>query len=181
MEKSQVVLKRRAKRMKAMEKRLEGIENCQNYLKKKGRKQKAMEERIDGIEKEMKRKENENTDGFNYQNMDMDFDWVEEEVQKEGEGEVQKEAELNEGKEVEEEPEQTEKVEKEAMIYTEEEKKGWILTKRGRPRKADKPQKFTTPPPTKRTRAPSQYVTTPFTEANTDKIEGRKKKPRTKA
>ena len=53
--------------------------------------------------------------------------------------------------------------------------------KRGRPRKAEKPHKFTTPLPTKRTRAPSQYVTTPFTEANTDEIEGRKKKPKTKA
>ncbi|KAH0905065.1 hypothetical protein HID58_044568 [Brassica napus] len=53
--------------------------------------------------------------------------------------------------------------------------------KRGRPRKAEKPHKFTTPLPTKRIRAPSQYVTTPFTEANTDEIEGRKKKPKTKA
>ena len=53
--------------------------------------------------------------------------------------------------------------------------------KRGRPRKTDKPHKFTMPPPTKRTRTPSQYITTPFTEANTDETEGRKKKPRTKA
>ena len=58
--------------MKAMEKRLEDIENCQYHLKKNGRKQKAMVERIDALEKEMKRKENENGEGFDYQNMDFD-------------------------------------------------------------------------------------------------------------
>ncbi|CDY60455.1 BnaAnng16750D [Brassica napus] len=124
---------------------------------------------------------------------------IEEEVQKESEEEVQKEEELNEGKEIEEEPEHADKVEKEARIYMEEEKKrtpahGVVKhrpkvmavrkhapKKRGRPRKADKPHKFTTPPPIKRTRTPSQYVTSPFIEANTDEVEGRKKKPRTKA
>ncbi|KAH0905922.1 LOW QUALITY PROTEIN: hypothetical protein HID58_037749 [Brassica napus] len=52
--------------------------------------------------------------------------------------------------------------------------------RRGRPRKAEKPQKFTTPPPppTKITR---HHHSIPFTEANTDEIEGRKKKPITKA
>lgn len=57
---------------------------------------------------------------------------IEEEVQKEGEEEVQNESrievDLNEGKDVEEEREQAEKVEKEGRIYTEEKKKGWILT-----------------------------------------------------
>ncbi|XP_048607576.1 neurofilament medium polypeptide-like [Brassica napus] len=52
---------------------------------------------------------------------------------------------------------------------------------RGRPRKDTEPKKFTTPEQTKRTRSRSQWVSTPFTEANTDEIEGRKKKPRTKA
>lgn len=52
--------------------------------------------------------------------------------------------------------------------------------KRGRPRKTANPQKFTTPPQAKRTRARSQWVSSPFTEANTDEIEGVKKKPKTK-
>nr|VDD28594.1 unnamed protein product [Brassica oleracea] len=52
---------------------------------------------------------------------------------------------------------------------------------RGRPRKDAEPKKFTTPEQTKRIRSRSQWVSTPFTEANTDEIEGRKKKPRTKA
>ncbi|KAH0935063.1 uncharacterized protein At3g43530-like [Brassica rapa] len=52
---------------------------------------------------------------------------------------------------------------------------------RGRPRKDTEPKKFTTPEQTKRIRSRSQWVSTPFTEANTDEIEGRKKKPRTKA
>ncbi|CAN6900938.1 hypothetical protein HID58_080638 [Brassica napus] len=52
---------------------------------------------------------------------------------------------------------------------------------RGRPRKDTEPKKFTTPEQTKRIRSRSQWVFTPFTEANTDEIEGRKKKPRTKA
>ncbi|CAN7028702.1 unnamed protein product [Brassica oleracea var. botrytis] len=52
---------------------------------------------------------------------------------------------------------------------------------RGRPRKDIEPKKFTTPEQTKRIRSRSQWVSTPFTEANTDEIEGRKKKPRTKA
>ncbi|CAN6812006.1 unnamed protein product [Brassica oleracea] len=51
---------------------------------------------------------------------------------------------------------------------------------RGRPRKDTEPKKFTTPEQTKRIRSRSQWVSTPFTEANTDEIEGRKKKPRTK-
>ncbi|CAN6814521.1 unnamed protein product [Brassica oleracea] len=53
--------------------------------------------------------------------------------------------------------------------------------RRGRPRKDTEPKKFTTPEQTKRIRSRSQWVSTPFTEANTDEIEGRKKKPRTKA
>ncbi|KAL0784846.1 hypothetical protein Bca101_001091 [Brassica carinata] len=52
---------------------------------------------------------------------------------------------------------------------------------RGRPRKDTEPKKFTTPEQTKRIRSRSQWVSTPFTEANTDEIEGREKKPRTKA
>ncbi|XP_056850690.1 uncharacterized protein At3g43530-like [Raphanus sativus] len=52
---------------------------------------------------------------------------------------------------------------------------------RGRPRKDAQPKKFTTPQPTKRTRARSQWVSSPYTEGNTDEIEGRKKKPRTEA
>ncbi|CDY49971.1 BnaC03g76110D [Brassica napus] len=52
---------------------------------------------------------------------------------------------------------------------------------KGRPRKATQPKKFTTPEQTKRIRSRSQWVSTPFTEANTDEIEGRKKKSRTKA
>ncbi|CAN6817989.1 unnamed protein product [Brassica oleracea] len=52
---------------------------------------------------------------------------------------------------------------------------------RGRPRKDTEPKKFTTPEQTKRIRSRSQWVSTLFTEANTDEIEGRKKKPRTKA
>ncbi|CAN6835319.1 unnamed protein product [Brassica oleracea] len=52
---------------------------------------------------------------------------------------------------------------------------------RGRPRKDTEPKKFTTPEQTKRIRSRSQWDSTPFTEANTDEIEGRKKKPRTKA
>ncbi|KAL0836590.1 hypothetical protein Bca101_088479 [Brassica carinata] len=52
---------------------------------------------------------------------------------------------------------------------------------RGRPRKATQPKKFTTPEQTKRIRSRSQWVSTPFTEANTDEIEGRKKKHITKA
>ncbi|KAG2282515.1 hypothetical protein Bca52824_053735 [Brassica carinata] len=52
---------------------------------------------------------------------------------------------------------------------------------RGRLRKDTEPKKFTTPEQTKRIRSRSQWVSTPFTEANTDEIEGRKKKPRTKA
>ncbi|CAN6815545.1 unnamed protein product [Brassica oleracea] len=52
---------------------------------------------------------------------------------------------------------------------------------RGRPRKDTEPKKFTTPEQTKRIRSRSQWVSTPFTEANTDEIEGHKKKPRTKA
>nr|VDD51343.1 unnamed protein product [Brassica oleracea] len=51
----------------------------------------------------------------------------------------------------------------------------------GRPRKVTQPKKFTTPEQTKRICSRSQWVSTPFTEANTDEIEGRKKKPRTKA
>ncbi|KAJ4875509.1 hypothetical protein Rs2_40527 [Raphanus sativus] len=52
---------------------------------------------------------------------------------------------------------------------------------RGKPRKDAQPKKFTTPQPTKRTRARSQWVSSPYTEGNTDEIEGRKKKPRTEA
>ncbi|KAF2601117.1 hypothetical protein F2Q70_00028398 [Brassica cretica] len=52
---------------------------------------------------------------------------------------------------------------------------------RGRPRKDTQPKKFTTPEQTKMIRSCSQWVSTPFTEANTDEIEGRKKKPRTKS
>lgn len=61
--------------MKAMEKRVKEIENCQFHLKKRARKQKAMEERLDDIEKEMKKheREKENNDGFDYQT--MKFDW----------------------------------------------------------------------------------------------------------
>ena len=44
--------------------------------------------------------------------------------------------------------------------------------KRGRPRKAEKPHKFTTPLPTKRTRAPSQYVTTPSLKLIPTRLKG---------
>ncbi|KAF2611088.1 hypothetical protein F2Q70_00012772 [Brassica cretica] len=40
--------------MKAMEKKLEKIEDCQYYLKKKTKKVETLDGRIDGIEKEMK-------------------------------------------------------------------------------------------------------------------------------
>ncbi|KAG2324592.1 hypothetical protein Bca52824_007320 [Brassica carinata] len=129
MEKSQVVLKRRAKRMKAMEKRLDGVEYCQRYLKKKASKQKTMEEKLDGIEKEMKR--NENREDFMYQNMGYE--------------------------------------------------RPKAIAVRNRPRKSTDPKKFTTPEQTTRTRARSRWVSSPFTEADTDEIEGRKKKPRTEA
>ncbi|KAG2312645.1 hypothetical protein Bca52824_024202 [Brassica carinata] len=52
---------------------------------------------------------------------------------------------------------------------------------RNRPRKSTDPKKFTTPEHTTRTRARSRWVSSPFTEADTDEIEGRKKKPRTEA
>ncbi|KAG2314821.1 hypothetical protein Bca52824_017943 [Brassica carinata] len=52
---------------------------------------------------------------------------------------------------------------------------------RNRPRKSTDPKKFTTPEQTTRTRARSRWVSSPFTEADTDEIEGRKKKPRTEA
>ncbi|KAJ4905959.1 putative inactive protein kinase [Raphanus sativus] len=48
-----------------------------------------------------------------------------------------------------------------------------MAVRKHRSRKADEPKKFTTPPVTKRTRARSQWVFTPFTEANTDEIERR--------
>ncbi|XP_018473773.2 uncharacterized protein LOC108844996 [Raphanus sativus] len=48
-----------------------------------------------------------------------------------------------------------------------------MAVRKHRSRKADEPKKFTTRPMTKRTRARSQWVFTPFTEANTDEIEGR--------
>ncbi|KAJ4869023.1 hypothetical protein Rs2_49424 [Raphanus sativus] len=57
---------------------------------------------------------------------------------------------------------------------------------RGRPRKPTDPKKFTMPEETRtpeqpRTRIRSQWISSPFTEADTDEIEGRKKKPRTEA
>ncbi|KAJ4894814.1 hypothetical protein Rs2_21608 [Raphanus sativus] len=52
---------------------------------------------------------------------------------------------------------------------------------RGRPRKSTDPKRFTTPEQTTRTRAPSRWVSSPFTEADTDEIEERRKKPRTEA
>ncbi|KAG2311340.1 hypothetical protein Bca52824_022897 [Brassica carinata] len=99
---------------------------------------------------------------------------------------------------------EVEEPEKEAVKYTEEEKQEWYMVvyetkeadegaakpagtegapkRRGRPRKATESKKFTTPEPTKRIRSRSQWVSTPFTEAGTDEIEGhKKKKPRTKA
>ncbi|KAL0889351.1 hypothetical protein Bca101_013334 [Brassica carinata] len=99
---------------------------------------------------------------------------------------------------------EVEEPEKEAVKYTEEEKQEWYMVvyetkeadegaakpagtegapkRRGRPRKATEPKKFTTPEPTKRIRSRSQWVSTPFTEAGTDEIEGhKKKKPKTKA
>ncbi|KAG2252898.1 hypothetical protein Bca52824_083034 [Brassica carinata] len=51
---------------------------------------------------------------------------------------------------------------------------------RGRPRKSTDPKKFTTPK--QRTRTRSQWISSPYTEADTNEIEGRKKKkPRTEA
>ncbi|KAJ4889846.1 hypothetical protein Rs2_29594 [Raphanus sativus] len=57
---------------------------------------------------------------------------------------------------------------------------------RGRPRKPTDPKKFTMPEETRtpeqpRTRIRSQWISSPFTEADTDEIEGRKKKPKTEA
>ncbi|CAH8382082.1 unnamed protein product [Eruca vesicaria subsp. sativa] len=52
---------------------------------------------------------------------------------------------------------------------------------RGRPRKSTDPKKFATPEQTTRIRARSRWVSSPFTEADTDEIEGPKKKPRTEA
>ena len=126
MEKSQVVLKRRAKRMKAMEKRLDGVEYCQRYLKKKASKQKTMEEKLDGIEKEMKR--NENREDFMYQNMgyERSYDRNEEEQMQSDKGEDGKESEEaameeDKGYEQEKEPEKDEKESEEAAM---EEDKG---------------------------------------------------------
>ncbi|KAL0854883.1 hypothetical protein Bca101_025755 [Brassica carinata] len=179
MEKSQVVLKRRAKRMKAMEKRLDGVEYCQRYLKKKASKQKTMEEKLDGIEKEMKR--NENREDFMYQNMgyERSYDRNEEE-------QMQK-SQLNHDNEIEEEVEtenSPEKLEKEAAKEPKETPtppRPKAIAVRNRPRKSTDPKKFTTPEQTTRTRARSRWVSSPFTEADTDEIEGRKKKPRTEA
>ncbi|KAG2309594.1 hypothetical protein Bca52824_029342 [Brassica carinata] len=51
---------------------------------------------------------------------------------------------------------------------------------RGRPRKSTDPKKFTTPK--QRTRTRSQWISSPYTEADTNEIEGlKKKKPRTEA
>ncbi|KAG2331656.1 hypothetical protein Bca52824_002836 [Brassica carinata] len=58
-EKSHKILKRRFKKMK-VEKRLTSLEEYQRRLIRGAKKQKAIEERLDGIEKDMKRKENEN-------------------------------------------------------------------------------------------------------------------------
>ncbi|KAJ4917221.1 hypothetical protein Rs2_02771 [Raphanus sativus] len=52
---------------------------------------------------------------------------------------------------------------------------------RGRPRKSTDPKKFTTPEQTTRVPTRSRWVSSPFTEADIDEIEGRKKKPRTEA
>ncbi|RID79582.1 hypothetical protein BRARA_A02309 [Brassica rapa] len=161
-----------------------------------------MEERIDAIEKEMKRKETENIeDAETVENIEVveepaegeaaqtQAEDDEEEVEKEGknnaktepraevEEEVQKEEELNERKEIEEEPEHADKVEKEARIYMEEEKKRRGVDREKLINHINSQRHHRQ----KRTRTPSQYVTSPFIEANTDEVEGRKKKPRTKA
>ncbi|KAL0826554.1 hypothetical protein Bca101_050231 [Brassica carinata] len=112
----------------------------------------------------------------------------EEEAQKEPD-EVQDEVEMNAANEIEEE-EADKGAAKPSGTGVKHRPKQMALRKhatkqapkpRGRLRKDTEPKKFTTPEQTKRIRSRSQWVSTPFTEANTDEIEGRKKKPRTKA
>ncbi|KAG2305871.1 hypothetical protein Bca52824_025619 [Brassica carinata] len=168
MEKSQVVLKKRAKRMKAMEKRLDGVEYCERYLKRRP-KRKTMEEKLDGIEKEMKR--NENREDFMYQNMgyERSYDRNEEE-------QMQK-SQLNHDNEIEEEVETEnshEKLEKEAAKEPKETPTPpWpkAIAVRNRPRKSTDPKKFTTPERTTRTVHGPRWVSSPFTEADTGEIE----------
>ncbi|KAG2269611.1 hypothetical protein Bca52824_064166 [Brassica carinata] len=103
-EKSHKILKRRFKKMK-VEKRLTSLEEYQRRLIRGAKKQKAIEERLDGIEKDMKRKENEN------ENNEGEEEKAEEEVEAElqvetEEVEAYKEPEVEEegGVEVETEP-----------------------------------------------------------------------------
>lgn len=122
-------------KVETMDKRLSVMEQSQYHLKKRARKQKAMEERLDDIENEMKKhekeKENENNDGFNYQTMapaEVETE-APAEVEIEAPAEVETEAPAEEEvqKEGEEEPEQAENVEKEGGIYNEEEEKSGFL------------------------------------------------------
>ncbi|XP_018436092.1 uncharacterized protein LOC108808447 [Raphanus sativus] len=59
-------------------------------------------------------------------------------------------------------------------------KKGGVNSPATGRRKPLNPHKFTTPPPEKRVRVPSQWLSSPFMEVNTEEIEGPKKKPKTK-
>ncbi|KAL0864337.1 hypothetical protein Bca101_043455 [Brassica carinata] len=176
--------------MREMEKRLNGIENCQYFLRKRAKKQEVMATKLDAIEKGQgvmkkkvrkmakkleekgEKKEEEEarararTDDAEMIDATQDKELEEEktseteaqveedkcegkEVQEEDEGKevqegkkVQEEAEgeetkINQGKEIGEEHEDAEKLEKvaekepeeeECRKYTEEEKAGWILT-----------------------------------------------------
>ncbi|KAL0856327.1 hypothetical protein Bca101_061480 [Brassica carinata] len=104
--------------------------------------------------------------------------------------------EVEEPEKLEEEVEEPEKPEEEAEEMVEDEveepeegvpaptrvkHRPKAVVKRKNARKPTDPKKFTTPEQTARTRTRSWLVSTPFTEADTDKIEGRKKKPRTEA
>ncbi|KAG2247196.1 hypothetical protein Bca52824_086824 [Brassica carinata] len=172
--------------MKAMEKKLEKIEDCQYYLKKKAKKVETLDGRIDGIEKEMKKmkekeEDNETNEGFDYQG--MDYNWEKQEwymAVYEGSSCETKEADKGTAK-----PYGTGVKHRLKQMALRKQAPKQAPKKapkpRGRPRKATQPKKFTTPEQTKRIRSRSQWVSTPFTEANTDEIEGRKKKHITKA
>ncbi|KAG2302808.1 hypothetical protein Bca52824_031459 [Brassica carinata] len=188
-----------------MNKRLVKIKACQVILKRRCKRMKAMEKKLGKIEKEMKaikekEKEKDNYEGFDYQGMDYEWDgqrndinadMVEPEGQKIDEKESEEEPEVEaeeaekddiggrtrgEAKEMVED--EVEEPEKEAVKYTEEEKQEWYMVvyetkeadegaakpagtegapkRRGRPRKATEPKKFTTPEPTKRIRSRSR-------------------------
>ncbi|KAL0656159.1 hypothetical protein Bca4012_076743 [Brassica carinata] len=163
-----------------VEKRLTSLEEYQRRLIRGAKKQKAIEERLDGIEKDMKRKENENenNEGFEYQN--TDFDWDLGHSNEKGEDETP--ADVDETPAAVEQTEQGASAKETNEPATDKGAEGAENDPkpRGRPRKSTDPKKFTTPK--QRTRTRSQWISSPYTEADTNEIEGRKKKkPRTEA